>query len=272
MKIVIHTWTHKFNIDQEHLKKYNYYNETNFYFGLGDLLRSTLKLFHLSKTMNFKLIVDLQLHPISHFIKTDSHEYSNLVLKNKNNIDYVCYGAVEDYIDKHNDNDIMFLLTNDFCDESFVTTESKEFIKKLLTPKEDYQLFINRKMKNIPFSSYNILHYRLNDDEFLNKKSNILLNDIYENLKSNKETNDILISDTSKFKNFIFTKNIEVFMFDIKICHLGLCTNLDEIRDTLFEFFLITKANKIKTYCRIHEMSGFVRWISKVYDIPIFKI
>ena len=39
MKIVIHTWTHTFNIHQEHLKKYN---ETNFYFGLGDLIRLIL--------------------------------------------------------------------------------------------------------------------------------------------------------------------------------------------------------------------------------------
>jgi len=45
--------------------------------------------------MNFKLIVDFQLHPIASFLKNNKTEYSDLVLENKNNIDYVCYGAVE---------------------------------------------------------------------------------------------------------------------------------------------------------------------------------
>jgi hypothetical protein len=272
MKIVIHTWTHNFNIDQEHLKKYNYYNETNFFFGLGDLIRSTIKLFYLSKKMNFRLIVDIQLHPISHFLKNEKHEYSDIVLKNKDNIDYVCYGGVEDYINQHNDNEIMFILTNDFCEEQNINNECKDFIKKILTPKHDYELFIQRKMKTIPYSNFNILHYRLNDEEFLKKKSSVVFDEVYHNMQKNKEWNDILITDTSKFKQFVFLKNNPVFMFDIKICHLGLSKNLDEIRDTLFEFFLITKCSKIKTYCKIHEMSGFVKWISKIYDIPIHKI
>jgi len=272
MKIVIHTWTHNFNIDKKHIKKYNYYNETNFFFGLGDLIRSTIKLFYLSKKMNFRLIVDIQLHPISHFLKNEKHEYSDLVLKNKDNIDYVCYGAVEDYVNQHNDNEIMFILTNDFCEEQNINNECKDFIKKILTPKHDYELFIQRKMKTIPYSNFNILHYRLNDEEFLKKKSSVVFEEVYDNLQKNKEWNDILITDTSKFKQFVFLKNNPVFMFDIKICHLGLSKNHDEIRDTLFEFFLITKCSKIKTYCKIHEMSGFVKWISKIYDIPIHKI
>ena len=166
----------------------------------------------------------------------------------------------------------MFILTNDFCEEQNINNECKDFIKKILTPKDDYQLFIQRKMKTIPYPNFNILHYRLNDEEFLKKKSSVVFDEVYHNLQKNKEWNDVLITDTSKFKHFIFSKNDPVFMFDIKICHLGLSKNLDEIRDTLFEFFLITKCSKIKTYCKIHEMSGFVKWISKIYDIPVHKM
>ena len=61
-------------------------------------------------------------------------------------------------------------------------------------------------------------------------------------------------------------------MFDTKICHLGLSNDIDEIRDTLFEFFLLTYASKIKTYCKIHEISGFVSWISRIYDVPLEKV
>ena len=91
-------------------------------------------------------------------------------------------------------------------------------------------------------------------------------------VKQVKESNDVLITDTKTFKDIVFNNDIEIMMFDTKICHLGLSTDKDAIRDTLFEFFLITKSSKIKTYCRIHEMSGFVKWISKIYDIPIYKI
>ena len=87
----------------------------------------------------------------------------------------------------------------------------------------------------------------------------------------NKEENDILITDTKKLKHYFF-QNDNIFMFDTKICHLGLSTNSDEIRDTLFELFLIIHSSKIKTYCKIHQVSGFVKWISKIYGIPLIQI
>ena len=68
MKTVIHCWTHEFNINQDHLNKYNYLKEKDFYFGLGDLIRSTIKLYYLSKTLGFNFIVDIQLHPISEYL------------------------------------------------------------------------------------------------------------------------------------------------------------------------------------------------------------
>jgi hypothetical protein len=83
-----------------------------------------------------------------------------------------------------------------------------------------------------------------------------------------KEENDILVTDTKSLKQYLYL-NSDIFIFDTKICHLGLCVDSDAVRDTLFEFFLITQCSKIKTYCKIHHISGFVKWISKVYDIPI---
>jgi len=131
MKTIIFTWSQKYNINEEHLRKYNYYNETNFFFGLGDLIRASIKMYALSKKMNFNLIVDLQLHPISSFLKIEKHEYTHLVLKNKDNIDYVCYGAVEDYVNSKPDNSVSFLFTNDFF-EGNITPEIKIFIKNTL--------------------------------------------------------------------------------------------------------------------------------------------
>jgi hypothetical protein len=269
MKTIIHVWTHEFNINQQHLSKYNYYNETEFYFGLGDLLRSTIKLYELSKIMNFRLIVDLQLHPMSSFLEIQKTEYSDFVLQNKNNVEYVCYGAVEDYVNETN-KDISLIFTNDFFD-GVVSNDCKHFMKNLLKPTTEYQQYIDFQLSKIPFSNYNIIHYRLNDDEFKNGgvgKNTDYLNSIIHSLNSNKESNDVLVTDSLSFKEYAFL-NSNIFIFDTKVCHLGLSKDYHAIRDTLFEFFLITRSTKIKTYCKIHKVSGFVKWISEVYDVPI---
>ena len=268
MKTLIHVWTQNFNINQEHLNAYNYLNETNFYFGLGDLLRSSIKLYNLSKIMQFKLIIDIQLHPMATFLQVEKHEHSEYVLANKDNVDYVCYGGVEDYIYAHSDTDIMLILTNDFYSDGLICNDCKEFIKKIFIPNDNFKLFIQNKLNNLPFQTFNIFHYRINDNEFLKKAETLILEQYLEHLKQNKEYNDILMTDTKKLKNYIFL-NDDIFMLDTKICHLGLSTDPDEIRDTLFEFFLLTNASKIKTYCKIHKMSGFIEWTSKIYDIPV---
>jgi len=269
MKTIIHVWTHEFNINQQHLAKYNYYNEKEFYFGLGDLMRSTIKLYELSKIMNFRLVVDLQLHPISSFLEIQKTEHSDFVLQNKNNIDYVCYGAVEDYINESN-TDILLILTNDFFN-GVVTNDCKAFMKNILKPTSEYQEYINFQLSKLPFPNYNIIHYRLNDDEFKNGsvgKNIEYLNSMVYSLNINKECNDVLLTDSISFKEHSFL-NSDVYIFDTKVCHLGLSKDYHAIRDTLFELFLITRSSKIKTYCKIHNVSGFVKWISEIYDIPI---
>jgi len=269
MKTIIFAWSHHFNIEKDHLEKYNYLKETSFFFGLGDLIRASIKLYFLSKKMNFDLIIDTQLHPIAYFLKDVKHQYSHLVLKNKNNIDYVCYGAVEDYINSKPNNSISFLFTNDFFEQE-ITEDIKKFIKNILQPTDDFQKYIDNKLQKIKYKPFQILHYRLNDDEFLNKKkTSNKYKELFDQLISIKEENDVLISDTKSFKDYVFLNKGNIMMFDINICHLGLSSDKDAIRDTLFEFFLITYSSKIKTYCKIHQISGFVKWISKIYDIPV---
>ena len=192
MKTVIHAWTHKFNINNDELSKYNYLNESNFYFGLGDLIRSTIKLHELSKIMNFNYIVDIQLHPISQFLKLMSHKYTEYVYMNRDNIQYVCYGEVEDYINKHNPNDIMLILTNDFYENTIVTNDCKQFIKHIFTPTNMFDDFIQNKLSKIPFTYFNILHYRLNDNVFLNRLQDKSYDSYVDHIQTHKEHNDIL--------------------------------------------------------------------------------
>jgi hypothetical protein len=222
--------------------------------------------------MKFRFIVDIQHHPISCFLEIQKTEFSEFVFNNKNNIDYVCYGAVEEYINQTN-KDVLLILTNDFFNGT-ISNDCKNFIKNILNPSKEYKKYIDYQITKIPFEKYNILHYRLNDDEFKNigvGKNIDYLNNMTISVNKNKEKNDILITDSLSFKEHVFL-NSDIFLFDTKLCHLGLSKDFYAIRDTLFELFLISKSSKIKTYCKIHAVSGFVKWISLVYDIPIITL
>jgi hypothetical protein len=119
------------------------------------------------------------------------------------------------------------------------------------------------------FTNFNIIQYRLGDKILFNNNNNdkkeYNINDIIDNLDS---TNNILLSDSCEFKEFVRGKNLNIFIFDTKICHLGWYDNDMDIKDTLFEFFLVLKASNIKSFSVYHWPSGFTYAISFIYKIP----
>lgn len=263
-KSVIHVWTH----DVSNSKS----DEYNNYWGLGDIIRGTIKLFQLSKKMGFKLIVDFQHHPISNFLKKQNHIYESFILENKNNIPFI-FGddnEVENYILKNNDKDVLFFLTNNKYNEP-INESCKIFIKNLLTMNDSFYSFYEEKRKELLFDEYNILHFRLGDDELVRK----IYNNNYEKQLNiinllNKENKYVLVSDSLQFKNYIndFLKDKKnIFMFNIDIGHFGYHTDLEVLRNTLFEFFLIIHSKKINSFSVYPWMSGFVKIANTIYDV-----
>jgi len=267
MKTLIHVWTHEFNIDSHHLNKYNHLGEKNFYFGIGDLIRSTIKLYYLARKLNFNLYVDLQLHPISQFLSLPFNPFSSLVKENKDNIDYVCYGAVEDYVNQNPPNKIMYILTNDFYDGE-IDEDCRQFIKSLILPTTEMQEYIDFVTNNLPFETYNILHVRLGDNYFHHNNEIPDFSEIKKSISLHDNSQDLLITDTPLLKKHLFL-NDNIFSLNTLICHLGLEKDPNKIRDTLLDLFLMIRCKKIKTYCKIHNVSGFVKWISLIYNIPL---
>jgi hypothetical protein len=258
-KIVIHTWSQKV----KNLKQ----TEIEHFWGLGDLIRGAVKLFQLSKKMNFELIIDIQHHPISKFLKCTNEKYKDLVNKNVNNIEFVMPGEVEKYIES-NENDIIMFLTNDLCDESAIDDECKEFIKNIFRPTDFFKEYISIKMDDVSLDEYNIMHFRLGDEELVRQNITQHDNEIVDKLMKNKEKCDILLSDSEYFKKYV-KKNIDINMFGTKTVHFGYQNRPSEIMDTLSEFFLLMNARKIKTYSVYTWISGFVYWVHKIYDVPL---
>jgi len=264
VKTVIMVWTHKVT----NMVSSNMGN----YWGLGDTIRGTIQMFQLSKRLGFRLIVDNQLHNVSQFLKPRPHEYSDFVLENKDNIQFIQNG--EEYIKNATDDVVWFLTNGQMVHKDPITDECKEFIKDILTPNDEFREYFNQKILEIPYKNYNILHFRLNDAEIINNNERkIDYNQLLNHVKKYADSETVLVSISKPFKDFIKSHiDIDIFMFDIEIGHFGYSEHKNMIRDTLFEFFIITKAKQIKTNSVYRWLSGFTRVANEIYDVPLERI
>jgi len=263
MKTFILTWTQKVN----NLVA----DDNNNFFGLGDILRGSISMLQLSKKYNFNFFVDIQLHPLSNYLKVIKHEYSDYVLENANNIPFVYPEDIENFI-QNSESDVCCLLTNSHLIGE-ITQECKDFVKNILVPNDEFSKYINdlKIAKNTP-ENYNILHFRLGDELLVRNQNSIDFQNYINIMNQYKETNDILMSDSTRFKEIIMSSNHNIFLFHIHIGHLGYEQHKDIIKDTLFEFFVLTKADKIKTFTNYNHISGFVNIAHLIYDIPLIRI
>ena len=264
MKTVILVWKHRY---------YNYTTTRHDYFwGIGDMLRGAYGLFNLSKKMNFNLIVDYSLHPISRWLEATPHEYSQTIKDQQNTIPLVYpTNNVIKYIETQLETADMTMLYTNLGLEEYdhpPSTEAKTFMKSLLIPTAEFQHYIDTVNVSIPFSDYSILHYRLGDEELVRSNMRNTLR-YKDHLLKHIEKNDILLSDSTTFKQMIKRDKIDIFMFDAPICHLGVHTDPNAVKHTLFELLLLSKATKIKSYSIHGWVSGFTHMISILYDIPL---
>jgi hypothetical protein len=222
----------------------------------------------LSKKHNFKLLVDFSLHDMKNYIEPIEHDYGDIIIASKDNIPvYIQEPNIMSYIN-NNDNEVilMFGWSGLKIYDVPLTEDAQIFMKNILRPNIIMQYYIDTQLLEIPFDQFNIIHYRLGDDDMI---KSITQDYTLDHIISNLEKNDVLISDSSTFKNLVKTANIEVFMFNSNICHTGHNNTDNSIQDTLFELYLITKASRVKAYSVYGWTSGFVKAISYIYKVPI---
>ena len=254
----------------------NIQDDTTYFWGLGDIIRGIITMFQLSKKYNFHLIVDFQHVSFCNYLKSVPHKYSSLILENKHNIPFILDNEIESYI-HNNSNEVCFLFTNSHL-RGDITQECKEFIKNILTPNEEFQKYIDETFLryNIP-ENYHILHFRLGDS-FLIKNQEGNYSNAIDKMNEWSAKDDVLISDSLIFKEKIKETNKNVIILDTEPVHLGYKThsnninNINNIKDTLLEFFIITKCKNIKTFSIYQWISGFVNIGHIIYDIPLVRI
>jgi len=258
MKAIVQVWTqHCVNAPQ---------TDTQNFWGIGDFLRGTIQLYMLSKKLGFQFYVDISLHPMSKYIIPVENPYRSLIQENKNNIKLLPSNLdLEGLISTFKDG-LYFFFTNAQCTFP-ISTECKEFIKKILIPIPS----LEHELSMFPFKKYEIMHLRLGDKELLNNGTATISQEIIDMVKKNRGENTILISDSLSVKqNADILKY--VYITDTTPKHTGKCSDPDSMKETFIEFLLITRSSSIKTYSSYSWRSGFVDWAHKIYDISIHDI
>jgi hypothetical protein len=268
-KTIIHVWTQEFlELDGSQSKEF---------FGFGDLIRCSIELYKLCKCMNYNFIVDISLHPISQFYNEYKHEYSELILKNKDEIYHISPNIMLRFISKEiKKKDVIYFISN-FCsslsnpkfgETEIETKERTDYFKKIFTPNEEFMNYINENYKDILNKNYKILHYRLEENYLLNKCQDDF-DKFYKHLVNNYNDNYIFICNSTEFKKYIKNKNKNIKIIDNEVCHIGKCKNKELLKYTLSELYILSKSKYIKSFSVYEWISGFVNHISKLYDIPL---
>jgi len=263
--------------------------------GLGDLIRGTMHLCDLSQELHFKLTVDSQFHPVSKYFALCGGEHSNYVLQNK--------GKVHNFIngDLTNLRHVIQSAIRSGCTEPLLvcsnitnrmngvpTQHSAQFIRSVLMPNTEFQTAFNAMCKlhniNCANKKHTIIHFRVGDDDLVNHNINHAK---YQECLRVLDTHTVsglmddtsyIISDSYWFKHFLrkVRPHLASRVLDTKPIHLSHSCGDDKhdemVADTMFDFYLLMTAKVIKTYSSYTWVSGFVRWVSHAFNVPVVNL
>jgi hypothetical protein len=252
--------------------------------GFGDLLRGTISLYNLSRQLDFELIVDTQLHPVSKILIPHPHRYSNYVMENQStiltNAIHMTEANVEQFIKselRHGHDKPLMLVSNAFPDRS-TSKDCKRFMRHLLKPTDEFKRYFNEMCHKFHITpNYSIAHFRLGDQDLIDNKVNI---ENYNSLcgmidiQMAKTPNLYIMSDSLMFKKYLCkTLRPELVHRVIPTTPIHLAVpnadDIENIRETMFDFMLLTNARIIKTHSKYMWVSGFARWVSLIFNIPL---
>jgi len=259
------------------ITKYKYCNTTyQNNWGIGDMMKGLNSMFLLCRSMKIPLYVDFSTHPIQNFLQSMPHPHEEFVKEHLHEAIFLNHETnLHTFLSEKNSitsTTPCLLFTN--VDSQNYSEQSKEFVKSAFL--NFSATFLKVWSMKIPKDEYSILHFRLGD-KFMclhNIESIDEFNNEIAIFRLHNEPNNVLISDSRTFKAYV-AKNSDCKMFELDICHLGYQVDqkdLQAIEHTLFDLFLVSKAKKIKSHSIYSWESGFVREISKIYDIDFINM
>jgi hypothetical protein len=151
------------------------------------------------------------------------------------------------------------------------------FIKTRIMPNAQMQKEIEETMTNLNLnnSKFSVIHIRVGD-KFIFDTNNVveksILSNLFYNLKfllNDKSRKYLILSDCTNLKMW-FNPYDNCFFQMKQIAHLGEQPVLieDSVKNTMMDFYLMSRASHIYAYSTYPNFSGFSKWCAVIYNIP----
>uniref|UniRef100_A0A6C0F5C2 Uncharacterized protein n=1 Tax=viral metagenome TaxID=1070528 RepID=A0A6C0F5C2_9ZZZZ len=252
--------------------------------GFGDYLRGSFFLLQIAMKNNLKFDMNFVNHPIGEFLEISQEQreeeidFKNICRYLPNNVEkmhkefYAEFSRHLNLINVPN----YYLFCNSYP-ISHITNFQRRIILSKIRPTEELFSTIKNVEKQLNLSTtYGVIHIRTGDAFILqNKKIDMLstlsiLNQIKKYISPIRQY--LLLSDNNELKEYL-AKSIPNAKFIINdITHLGESKNPSSIsvKNTLVDFFLMSKAKSIISFTINPHGTSFSEWCAKLYNIPYY--
>jgi hypothetical protein len=273
--------------------------------GFGDFIRGCYFTMHFCRKFNFHLNIIIN-HPVAYFLKNykDYYEssysklyhnvFSDILMCTFNNmketkmdsnnyiIDVVKKKSIMNeflnYLYKmtvHNNNIFIY---NIMFPYDKLSERDLNYMQKILEPSLEMDKYIDETLDllNLNKREYVIIHIRCGDEYLTQNNTNFAIDyikKIFQELtnifNNNYSKNYLLIADNNEIKQFLVKMFPNIKTLYKEITHLGEdANNLDKIKNTMLDFYLIANSNYIYSFTSYLHGSGFSLWSATTYGIP----
>ncbi len=236
--------------------------------GLGDYLRGSIALGILADNNGFELRLDLSQHPARTFLRGGNADQP----PDQEVAEFFDDRAtmVMDRIAQMQDGESIAVLTNLLPKQEMITPKVRQLIRDQFRVDQSIDSDAERLIESTVGQRFAIMHVRVADEHFEadNIKLRLLNRYIKRKLLPKWGKRVLVLSNNPKLKKSI-TAQFGLPLIDTGTVHLGKCDASEaDLRDTLIDFALISKASAVYSYSVYSWKSGFSRWCACLHDVP----
>jgi len=260
--------------------------------GFGDFIRGCYYLLEFCDALNVFLDFHIYDNNIKYYLKYFSlkpkinEKIANNICKfTKINASFTNIKGIINYNIDNNNADFINYINNQniYLNNVFINTinfpshlisqSHINYMKKILEPTDLFKIEISNLMKKISLNKNDFVtyHIRLGDDYIENNFElikNYKLKKIINRLEIDKDKNILLISDSVLIKKILTKKYSKIKTLETKAIHTCQTNDIDKIKDTLFDFYLMSNSSNIISFSIYPHGSGFSKWCAITYEIP----
>ena len=266
--------------------------------GIGDYLRGCFCLLQLCKRLGLDFDMYLGNHPLSKFLQVsneDRIEYGDKTghLEDFGDMNHICidyktyttdsfrfYNKVIEQLNSYTKSDTLFMLCNSFPIWKNVFLTGRRFIQYKMMPTTEMQNYVRSTLVRVGLrpKRFGLFHIRtgdkyLNDDAPLSLELAKQVENVIR-INMNPALPYLVLSDNNKLKMYLKKTLPRLSVYILPITHLGESNDQTDatLRNTMLDFFVMSRANSILSISPHNWGSGFSEWCATMYSIPYKRV